>query len=109
MKRNTPLAEGRVKSGGLERGPVAPEEFVFDVVDVLEEIAGESGKTVPQVAINWLLGNDTVSNVVMGARNEHQLIENLGAVGWELSADQKRRLNEVSAQAPLYPHWINAR
>lgn len=109
IKRNAPLPEGRVKSGGLERGPVVPEEFVFDVVDVLEEIAGEAGKTVAQVAINWLLGNDSVSNVVMGARNEQQLIENLGAVGWRLSEGQMRRLNEVSAQRLLYPHWITAR
>jgi aryl-alcohol dehydrogenase-like predicted oxidoreductase len=109
IKRNAPLPEGRVKSGGLERGPVVAEEFVFDVVEVLEEVAREVDKTVPQVAINWLLGNDTVSNVVMGARNEHQLIENLGAVGWKLSADQMGRLNEVSVQPPLYPHWVSAR
>lgn len=109
IKRNMPLPEGRVKSGGLERGPVVAEEFVFEVVDVLEEIAGEVDKTVPQVAISWLLANDTVSNVVMGARNENQLIANLGAVGWKLSADQMQRLNDVSAQRLLYPHWVSAR
>ncbi|HVU53473.1 MAG TPA: aldo/keto reductase [Puia sp.] len=109
IKRNVPLPEGRVKSGGLERGPVVAEGFVFDVVEVLEEIAGELGKTVPQVAINWLLGNDSVVNVVMGARNEQQLIENLGSVGWKLQEDQVRRLDAVSAQRPLYPHWVTAR
>jgi aryl-alcohol dehydrogenase-like predicted oxidoreductase len=109
IKRNTPLPEGRVKSGGLERGPVVPEDFVFDVVDVLEEVAKEADKTVAQVAINWLLTNDTVSNIVMGARNEEQLAENLGSVGWKLSADQMRKLAAVSAQSPIYPHWVGAR
>ena len=70
---------------------------------------GELDKTVAQVAINWLLGNDSVANVVMGARNEQQLVENLGAVGWRLPEELMRRLNEVSAQHPLYPHWVTAR
>ena len=109
IKRNTPLPEGRVKSGGLERGPVVPEDFVFDVVDVLEEIANEAEKTVAQVAINWLLSNDTVSNVVMGARNEKQLVENLGSTDWKLSADQLQKLQTVSARPPIYPHWVGAR
>jgi aryl-alcohol dehydrogenase-like predicted oxidoreductase len=103
------LPEGRVGSGGLERGPVVPVNFVFDVVDVLEEVAKELNKTVAQVAINWLLGNGSVSNIVMGARNEQQLIENLGAAGWKLPEDQLQRLNQVSAQQVLYPHWITAR
>jgi len=109
IKRDTPLPEGRVKSGGLERAPVVPEDFVFDVVDVLEEVAKEADKTVAQVAINWLLSNDTVSNVVMGARNEKQLVENLGSTGWKLSAGQLQKLQAVSARPPIYPHWVGAR
>lgn len=109
IRRNTPLPEGRVKSGGLAGGPVASEDFVFDVVDVLEEIAKEADKTVAQVAINWLLSNDTVSNIIVGARNEKQLVENLGAVGWKLSDEQIQRLGAVSAKAPIYPHWVGER
>ena len=109
IKRNAPLPEGRVKSGGLERGPVVPEDFVFDVVDVLEEVAKEADKTVAQVAINWLLSKGTVSNIVMGARNEKQLVENLGSTGWKLSGDQLQKLQAVSARPPIYPHWVGAR
>lgn len=109
IRRDTPLPEGRIKSGGLAGGPVVSDGFVFDVVDVLEEVANEIGKTVAQVAINWLISNDTVSNVVVGARNEKQLVENLGAVGWKLSGEQIQRLETVSAQAPIYPHWVGER
>lgn len=109
MRRNTPLAEGRVKSGGLVGAPPVADSFVYDVVDVLDQVAGEVGKTIAQVAIRWLLQKDTVVNVVMGARTEQQLVENLGAVGWQLSAEQMDRLDAVSAVPVIYPHWIGER
>ena len=85
------------------------DEFLYTVVDALEEIAGETGKTVPQVAINWLLQRPTVSNVVIGARNEAQLTENLGAIGWQLTADHMEKLDTASAQKAIYPYWVGER
>jgi aryl-alcohol dehydrogenase-like predicted oxidoreductase len=109
VRRNQPMAGGRVGSGGLAGAPPVADEFLYKVVDVLDAVAGETGKTVSQVAINWLLQNDTVSNIVIGARNEQQLLENLDAVGWRLSPEQVQRLNAVSEMTLLYPHWIGER
>lgn len=100
----TPL-EGRIAQGGVDGGPEVQEEYLFDVVEVLEDIAAETGKTIPQVALNWLLQRPTVSNIVVGARNEEQLKSNLGAVGWNLSAEQVARLDKVSGKTPVYPYW----
>ena len=109
ITRNAPLPEGRIKAGGQVGGPVVADELIFRVVEVLEEIGREVDKTVAQVAINWLLQNPTVSNIVVGARNEAQLRENLGSTGWKLAEDQLHRLDDVSAQVPIYPHWVGAR
>jgi aryl-alcohol dehydrogenase-like predicted oxidoreductase len=109
IKRGQPLPEGRIKSGGTDGGPDVDDTLLYNVVDVLEEISSETGKSIPQIAINWLLQKKTVSNVVIGARNEKQLIENLGAVGWNLTASQQAKLDAVSAQKPYYPHWVGMR
>ena len=101
---NATIAESRLSQGG-EQGPAVPEELLFRVVDVLDAIAAEMGKTVAQVALNWLLQRPTVDNIVIGARNEKQLEDNLGAVGWNLSIDQVKRLDEASAVEPIYPYW----
>jgi aryl-alcohol dehydrogenase-like predicted oxidoreductase len=74
-------------------------------VDALDEVAAETGKTVPQIAINWLLQRPTVATVIIGARNEEQLRDNLGAVGWNLTADQVRKLDAASAVPVIYPYW----
>jgi aryl-alcohol dehydrogenase-like predicted oxidoreductase len=74
-------------------------------MDVLDVIAGETGKSVAQVAINWVLQRPTIANIVIGARNEEQLKQNLGATGWNLTTDQIKKLDEVSAIAPIYPYW----
>lgn len=105
IKRGQAASEGRIASGGEGGGPKVDDEHLYNVVDVLEEIAGEVGKTIPQVALNWLLQRPTVSNVVVGARNEAQLIQNLGAVGWNLTSDQVARLDAVSRKDPPYPYW----
>lgn len=89
----------------LDKGPPVPDEHVYQVVDALDEIAAETGKTVPQIALNWLLQRPTVSTVIFGARNEEQLRQNLGAVGWNLTADQVARLDAASAVTKAYPYW----
>src|SRR3546814_3918333 len=75
------------------------------VVDALDAVAAETGKSVPQIAIAWLLARPTVSSVIIGARNETQLRDNLGAIGWELTADQIARLDDASDVVPAYPHY----
>jgi aryl-alcohol dehydrogenase-like predicted oxidoreductase len=74
-------------------------------MDALDAVAAETEKTVPQVALNWLLQRPTVANVIVGARNEEQLKQNLGAVGWNLSAAQMETLDRASQQRPAYPYW----
>lgn len=86
-------------------GPQISDEYVYKVIDVIDEIAKETGKTVPQISLNWLLQRPTVSTLVIGARNEAQLQDNLGAVGWNLTAEQMKRLDDVSAVPLIYPYW----
>jgi aryl-alcohol dehydrogenase-like predicted oxidoreductase len=86
-------------------GPPVDDERLFGVVDVLDEIAEETGKAVPQIAINWLLQRPTVSSVIIGARNEEQLRQNLGAIDWTLTPDQILRLDRASAVTAPYPYY----
>lgn len=109
IRAGKPLPEGRIKAGGELGGPEVEDDHLFKVIDALEGVANETGKSIPQVAINWLLQRPTVSNVVIGARNEQQLIQNLGSVGWTLSQDQIEKLEVASAQKPPYPHWVGER
>ncbi|MBX9931686.1 MAG: aldo/keto reductase [Methylobacterium sp.] len=96
---------GRIAAGGAEGGPIVSDEYLYGVVDALDAVAAETGKTVPQVALNWLLSRPTVVNIVIGARNEEQLKQNLGAVGWSLNEDQIGRLDAASQEVPIYPYW----
>ena len=105
IRRGQPLPEGRIKSGGGDFGPEVEDEYLFKVVDVLDVIAKETGRTVSQVALNWLSQRPTVCNIVIGARTEEQLKQNLGAIGWKLTAEQIARLDAVSAKTPPYPYW----
>jgi len=109
IRRGQPLPEGRIKSGGVAGGPDVSDDHLYSVVDALEEIAAETDKTIPQVALNWLLQRPTVSNIVIGARNEEQLKENLGAIGWKLTPEQVAKLDGVSVQKPVYPYWVGMR
>lgn len=86
-------------------GPPVDEEHLYRVVDTLAEIADETGKTIPQVALNWLLQRPTVASVIIGARNEQQLRDNLGAIGWTLEPEQMARLNTVSTVSAPYPYF----
>jgi len=88
-----------------DKGPPVDDELLYKVVDALDAVGEEVGRSVPQVALNWLLERPTVANVIVGARDEKQLRENLGAVGWKLSTDQVRRLDEASAVTRPYPYW----
>ncbi|MBK3395186.1 MULTISPECIES: aldo/keto reductase [Methylobacterium] len=96
---------GRIAAGGAEGGPPVSDEALFRVVDVLDELAAETGRSVAQVALNWLLSRPTVANIVIGARNEEQLKQNLGAVGWSLDPAQIARLDAASHETPIYPYW----
>jgi len=105
IRRNQPLPNVSRLHATAEQGPPVDNDYLYRVVDVLEEVARETGKTVPQVALNWLLQRPTVANIIVGARNEEQLRQNLAAVGWNLSAAQVARLNAVSEKIPIYPYW----
>ncbi|MBF0503355.1 MAG: aldo/keto reductase, partial [Candidatus Riflebacteria bacterium] len=89
----------------VEAGPQVSDEYLFKVVDALQNISRETGKSVPQIAINWLLQRPSVSNVIIGARNEDQLRENLGAVGWKLTPEQVAKLDRASDVPKSYPYW----
>jgi aryl-alcohol dehydrogenase-like predicted oxidoreductase len=82
-----------------------PDELLYQVVDALELVAAETGRTVPQIAINWLLRRPTVSTVIIGARTEEQLRDNLGAVGWELSTEHLAALDAASGRTAPYPYF----
>jgi aryl-alcohol dehydrogenase-like predicted oxidoreductase len=105
LRRGHPIpTESRLHKTS-DQGPQVEPEYLYRVVDALEEIAREVGKTVPQVALNWLLRRPSVSSVILGARDEHQLRQNLAAAGWTLSPDQVSRLDASSALAAAYPYW----
>jgi aryl-alcohol dehydrogenase-like predicted oxidoreductase len=105
IRRNQPLPKLSRLHSTAEQGPPVEDEYLYKVVDALDEIARESGKTVPQIALNWLLQRPTVANVIIGARNEEQLRQNLAAVGWNLTPEQVERLDAASHRVPIYPYW----
>jgi aryl-alcohol dehydrogenase-like predicted oxidoreductase len=105
IRRNQPAAEGtRVQQIGSE-GSRVPDEKVYEIVDALDAIAEETGKSVSQIALNWLLQRPTVASVIVGARNEEQLKSNLGAVDWNLTAEQVEKLDKASEIPTIYPYW----
>jgi len=105
IRRGQPLpATSRLHKTG-DVGPQMSDDYLYRVVDALDEVAAETGKSVPQVALNWLLQRPTVSTVVIGARNEEQLKQNLGAVGWNLTQEQIAKLDAASSVTPAYPYW----
>jgi len=104
-RRNQPLPEhNRIQQGGGQ-GPALNEERLYTIIDALDEISAETGKSVAQISLNWLLQRPTISNIVVGARTGEQLEENLGAVGWNLTADQVSKLDKASYADPVYPYW----
>jgi aryl-alcohol dehydrogenase-like predicted oxidoreductase len=105
IRRGQPLPEISRLHTTADAGPPVADEYLYAVVDALDAVAAETGKTIPQIALNWLLQRPTVSSVIVGARNEKQLRDNLGADGWNLSAEQIARLDKASAVTPIYPYW----
>ncbi len=107
VRRGQPLpTTSRLQSKlATDIGPPVPEDAPFRVVDALESVAREVEKTVPQVALNWLLQRPSVANIIIGARNETQLRDNLGAVGWNLTPAQVATLDAASTSTPAYPYW----
>ncbi len=105
IRRNAPLPEGSRLHETASYGPPVDDARLYDVVDALDAIAEETGKTVPQIALNWLLQRPTVSSVIIGARNEEQLRQNLGAVGWALTDAQVAKLDAASAVEAPYPYF----
>jgi aryl-alcohol dehydrogenase-like predicted oxidoreductase len=105
LRRGKPLPDHSRLHDTAAFGPPVDEERLFAIVDVLDDIAAETGRTLPQVALNWLLQRPTVSSVIIGARNEQQLRDNLGAVGWNLSGEQVARLDAVSTVEAAYPYF----
>ncbi|HEY0297634.1 MAG TPA: aldo/keto reductase [Arachidicoccus sp.] len=105
FKRNNPVPQDNRLSQGGAHGPATDFERLYNIVDSLEEVAGEVNKSIAQVALNWLLQRPTVSNIIIGARNEAQLKENFGAIGWNLTTEQLKRLDNASEQTIAYPYW----
>jgi aryl-alcohol dehydrogenase-like predicted oxidoreductase len=110
LRRGQPLPEvSRIHSKqGMDAGPKISDDYLYKVVDAIDEVAKETGKTVPQIALNWLLQRPTVATLIIGARNEEQLRQNLGAVGWNLTPDQVKKLDAASALPIPYPYWHQA-
>lgn len=105
IRRGQPLPEGSRLHKTADMGPPVPDEHVYTVVDAMDEIAQETGKTLPQIALNWLLQRPTVATIIIGARNEEQLRQNLGAVGWNLTPEQVAKLDKASTVTLPYPYW----
>ncbi|UGA43383.1 aldo/keto reductase [Bradyrhizobium quebecense] len=105
VRRGQPLPKNSRLHETAQFGPPVDDEKLYAIVDALDVVATETGRSVPQVAIAWLLARPSVSSVIIGARDEAQLRDNLGAVGWSLSADQIARLDRASAVMPAYPYY----
>jgi len=105
IRRDQPAQPGTRAFDIAGTGPHFEEERLFRIVDALDAVAAETGKTIPQVALNWLLQKPTVATVIVGARNEEQLVQNIGAVGWALTAEQLAKLDDASDVQAAYPVW----
>ncbi|HUA87902.1 MAG TPA: aldo/keto reductase, partial [Steroidobacteraceae bacterium] len=105
IRRGQPLPKESRLHKTAAYGPPVEDDYLYRVVDALDQVAAETGKTVPQVALNWLLQRPTVSSVIVGARDEAQLRQNLGAVGWNLDAAQVASLDRASLRTFAYPYW----
>jgi aryl-alcohol dehydrogenase-like predicted oxidoreductase len=105
LRRGQAVTSGRIASGGAVGGPEVDDEYLYRVVDALDEVAAETGRSVPQVALNWLLQRPSVASLVIGARNEEQLRSNLAAIDFTLTPEQVARLDVASHRTPIYPYW----
>ncbi|MBZ9559542.1 MULTISPECIES: aldo/keto reductase [unclassified Modicisalibacter] len=104
IRRGSPIPEGSRLHRSAQFAPPVENERLYRVVDALDEVAAETGKSIPQIALAWLIGRPTVSSVIVGARHEAQLRDNLGAVGWSLTPAQVAHLDAASDVLPPYPY-----
>jgi aryl-alcohol dehydrogenase-like predicted oxidoreductase len=105
IRRGAPLPKTSRLHKTADNGPQMANEYLYKVIDAIEEVSRQTGKSVPQIALNWLLRRPTVATVLIGARNEEQLRENLGAVGWMPTNEQIAALDAASATPLAYPYW----
>lgn len=105
FRRGQPLPENNRMSQGGSHGPATNFERLYTIVDALDEVAEETGKSIAQISLNWLLQRPTVANIIIGARDEEQLKQNLGAIGWNLTPEQVKKLDAASEVDPIYPYW----
>ena len=105
LRRNQPKPKLSRLPKTASSGPLVSDEDLYRIVDAIDAVAAETGKTVPQIALNWLLQRPTVASVIVGARNEEQLVQNLGASGWNLTPEQVTLLDRASDRNPIYPYW----
>ncbi|MFE2551258.1 aldo/keto reductase [Streptomyces sp. NPDC059355] len=105
VRRGRPLPAGSRLHDTAEFAPPVEDGHLYRVVDALDEVARETGRAIPQIALRWLLQRPTVSSVIIGARSEEQLRQNLGAVGWTLTAEQMAKLDEAGARPAPYPYF----
>jgi aryl-alcohol dehydrogenase-like predicted oxidoreductase len=105
IRRGQPAKPGTRAHDIAGTGPHFEEERLYKIIEAMDGVAAETGKTIPQIALNWLLQQPTVANVIIGARDEAQLVQNIGAIGWNLTAAQVKTLNEASEVQPPYPYW----
>lgn len=108
IRRGAPLPEVSRLHKTADKGPQVADDYLYDVVDACDLIAKETGKSVPQIALNWLSQRPSVANIIVGARDEAQLRDNLGALGWSLTQEQMARLDKASARPLPYPYWHQA-
>jgi len=105
LRRGQPVPKLSRLHKTADIGPQVADEYLYKVVDALDEVAKETGKTVPQIALNWLLQRPTVSSIIIGARTEEQLKQNLAAADWKLTPEQVAKLDKASEVTPIYPYW----
>jgi len=105
IRRGEAPKSGRIHEGGAAGGPIVDDDYLYHVVEAIDSVAKDTGKTVPQIALNWLLQQPTLSSVIVGARNDEQLTQNLGAFGWSLTKEQVEALDKASAVPVAYPYW----
>src|SRR5262245_25922428 len=108
IRRGQPMPATSRLPATRDAAPPVPDDLLYGVVDAPDAVAKETGKSIPQVALAWLLTRPTVSSVIVGARDPRQLEENLGAVGWTLSSEQLEKLDRASRRTPIYPYWHQA-
>jgi len=105
IRRGQPVPAGTRAAQIPETGPHYDEERLYRIVDAVDKVAKETGKAFTQIALNWLLQKPTIATLIIGARDEQQLVTNIGAVGWSLTPEQVKALDAASEVQAAYPVW----